>query len=194
MARKLKPYKVDSVAVRGTSAVTIYLDREEKDFFADVGISRVRAATAEQCKKKTAEALRAGLAKIEWVQEIGVDVETDRSWGDDRTELMLRFDRWERGSNDLGDVVSRPFGSTDTGQARGNVFGGPGRVERNEPRHGWDTVLPYSEETWSGLEQIDLMLKQLGNRLAELLNQDNAAKVLASAAKGASALMLGPGE
>lgn len=192
MPRKLKPYKVDTVSVRGTSPVTIFLDREEKDFFVDVGIARIRAKTSDECKKKAAQALRDGLGNVEWVQEIGVEVVFGAERWNDGTELTLRFTRWERAENVQGDTVTRPFGSKVTGQERAINLSGK-LIERNDPRGQWDTVLPYDPELWAGLEKVQAMIVETGRRLRELLEQENAAKALSTIAKGGT-LAIGPGD
>lgn len=195
MARKLKPYKVDSVRVHGSGDVVVYLDREEKDFFATVGLAIVRAPTARECKEKAIEAIEAGLQTIEWTREIGVSVETSDGWnrGETETELRLAYDRWQRAENINGDVISRPFDDEDV--PVGSDFSTMRSIDRSDPRCFWDTVLPYDDDVWNGLVAIDEAIETLGRQLTALLDQDHAEKVLTRIAKDPSEILkLGSGK
>lgn len=181
MPRKLKPYKVSDFQFQDGSRGEVYLDRDRKDFFADVGKHVARADSEQGCVAQ---------AKMLWDSAIALDIEWKKI-----IVARLSESRWSTGPRET-DRVSlsysvREVGETPSGKwmtrTKNNFFGNPrssscnhrydqeeygGATENNE-RDGV-YVLEWSEEVEASLKAIKAAIQELGSHLNKLLNADDA--------------------
>lgn len=172
MVRSLKPYEVSKFKFQDKTRCIIYLDRDTKDFFAEVNGETVKASSEGECKtaayKKWKET-----TNIEWRKVIIVNTQRDSFLPYHHSEaIMLLYDIHEIGqaSNDTWfehktfggreDIQSPYYGDTETDKAKG-IF-----------------ILPWSAELEASLVGIVKTIVEVKRKLDDLLGADDAVKKL----------------
>jgi hypothetical protein len=134
MPRQLKLQQIDAIIDRDTGErAVLYFDRNYNDFVAQVGTEEVRDKTADGCKTKAREMLKA-FKPYEWKQYIFVDEVKDRThYGrsgrgryDYRAKVSFSFFRNEMAQKKDGHWLERPF-----------LTGWLADADREPTRHNW---------------------------------------------------------
>lgn len=221
MARKLKPYEVETIKHdRAGIEVVIYLDRESKDFFADFSGERFSGDTAAKVKMSVCSAIVDSL-NWEWKPAIKVYKPIHHGQNDTNASLSINIERfyWARRNDgkNLTSSWSMPNFIRDR-NTMASVFHWDDRcVEFNlpctnshirskdfygkthdllleKPTEPDTFYIPYSEDLWTGLNQIIQALHTLDNRLKEMIGSDEGIKTLQMVGQQLIGLMLPPPE
>lgn len=194
MSRTLKPQKVSEVSHNTLPIkIEIMLDRNDLDFFFEIGSQKWRAPDVEAITRLAREHI-AKLAVVEWQAVIDVYHETrygHRSYfgnapsepKDRASDLELSFERYERGKFDGVWKLKRKHildVEADSYDMK----------RRTEQPHAGDwynsngTIIPYTDEAWARLHAIVAGVHDLNKKLEALLSDENkAARLLAGGPK-----------
>jgi hypothetical protein len=166
MPRKLKPYKVDDVHHR-LAKVDIMFDREDKVFFAQLGIERVEAPDVETCKKLTVEMIPRAV-QLEWKPMIEVEggIDEVQKHHCEHVRLVLSYVRFEFAERLDGGQLQRAHSEDSDDPTR--------RSERYVEYPEMRTLLPYTEETWAALGRLRETIEAAGNRLEAIRKKPEA--------------------
>ncbi len=206
MPRKLKPYKVDDVAA-GRERLPIFFDRDDKVFFAEIGMERVQHTDLVEAKKLAVQLLTRA-PRYTWEPIIVVDritkyTGTYHLHGEEaeHAEMDVTFYRCERAESPLerGRWFSRrhtiDFERDLKADRRPSWYTKEQRAadtkqkreerEANKNLGRFDgssrkdyVILPYTEETWEGLTAIKLAIEETRARLAALISGGDLAERL----------------
>lgn len=187
MSRALKPLKVDTVYdTERRARVDVFLDRNDKTFFAEVQLEKVKAPTAEAVIKLVREKLKEWQPP-EWKAVIQLEVSSPHHFGHGgRIEpqaagLSFSFERKEIAQAMNGNWIERPFTADVTNKWE---------IERRaeDPLHEVQSCrddeleqqIPYSEAAWATLTGLVAATIKAREKLEELFDpKDGGKKLLA---------------
>lgn len=201
MARKLKPRKVGEVKHKGSGVeVPIFLDRNELDFFADFGGQTLRDGNAKSLQRRVWMAIDAAI-RLDWqpvieVREMRpfatpshgfVGFEAGRFLWTRRHNGTLARVEWR--NKDVTDKYA--YAKTMTHRAK--------MVEEFDPPYrdcaGRAVViyLPYTDELWNGLQELERAILILKARLTDLLMTEEGRARLAEVGQAMLKALPAPG-
>ena len=197
MARDLKPQVVDKIRVRMSyDWIEIMLDRNQKTFFADFYGEKIEGKTFEEVRNKVRIAAD-NAVQLEWIPIIEIEVDDPNRWswnknGDERQSFFkVTIDRyyvaktpqkgwirtnWENKKEDrLKYYKPVYFGDHDYDSV---VF---------PCHHGLEHWMPYTEELWTGLNELLNSIVRARDKLVELVKDERSIKQI----EGVGASILG---
>jgi len=180
MARKLKPYKVDTISVHARGSYDMFLDREDHVFFGMVGPTRIEAKTAEECRGLLYQAAKE-FKGLEWRRFIMVD---GQGWHGHATyngheqhcsQVNVGFHRFEAAKTLDGSWVERPFMEdlhpdvqNERRQEHDTSRWIEGR-EHKDPIGKIKGLIEYSDEAWATLNQFKAALDAIAGRIEAMI-------------------------
>lgn len=199
MPRVLKPQPVDEPIKDRESGdqIQMFLDRNNKRFFFEYQGQRVETAEFKDLPGLAQKALVAA-RNLEWQSIIFVSYEKRSTW--DQGPLWplakIQFERFQWAYRRDGHLMRRSLRWIENGSwstNKGWAYGGPefwgwnrnlpkGEGLFNPPVYS-DTAawLPYTEELWTGLNQIKAAIEQIEKRIKEIVTTPEGTEMLLNA-------------
>lgn len=194
MARKLKPHKIDEYRDHKSGRlIDIMFDRNTHDFFADVSGVEVRDETKKGCVQKVrVESDRQN--QFEWKNVIHVRCDVGDRWNSVKSGAVALYFTRHRIAKRLDGRWNEHhcyFHYLEEGHEGGihPMFGGGPSLKdyrgatESDPDKGV-FVLPYSDEVWEGLCEVQRRIDVLRKQLQQLLGSDQVVPLLANLQQG----------
>lgn len=211
MPRQLKPQKVETFQQRESDIkIDLFLDRNDKDFFAEYGSEVFRADDIQTLRNSVNAAIKESIT-WEWKPIIEVDYSPDDSKGSKvHANLSLSISRFYYTLRDDGKVLHSnwnlpPSYNGDRNAASKTFYWNLDRfaefqppctdslIYKQDPYNRQEKILlpspqaprryfiPYTEDLWLGLESLVGTMHTLHGKLSVLLQTDVGYKTLIAA-------------
>jgi hypothetical protein len=209
MSRKLKPLEIETFTHHKLGVtVKLYLDREDKDFFANVGDEKLRAASHHDLRTAVNAAIER-MSDLKWYKIIVIRLPATNDWNSGERNFAKcsfkheRFEVADRNPDGHGRVrrVHRSFRENDEKPERrfesDNVddplFGVSdfhwGEREQGEKAERNVFEIPYDEGVWNALEILAKRLNKAAEDLRLLIGSPDSFDTLKAIGSGSAAAL-----
>lgn len=189
MGRHLKPLKVeDFIDMKRRIQVDLMLDRNTKQFFAEVQLEKIEAPSIEQLREKVREKV-AMWTPLEWRRVIEIEVggePNESSWayrktiGEHKAQVEVEFCRLELAQGMDGDWMQRPFAEDLNEDKREQQEHQPLKFAESCARWRMEKHVPFSDAAWLTLIEIDKAIHSARERLKKLCDPKEGGRLLAT--------------
>lgn len=186
MSRPLKPLQVERMFVQKHHVgVELFLDRNDKVFFATFEVERIEAPSLNELKEKVKLAVERS-KPVTWTRviELSCSPRPDFHHGGreapmEHHSIEVEFRRVEVGATSDGRKLIRPFTEDlDEKFRRPRQEENPNEYATVDYHADDDTRMPYTEATWAAVRAVASAIDKAREKISELFDAKDGGKKL----------------